>query len=54
MFVADFAKDQQKQIFRIVAAVLHFGNVEIVPEKHESSKIEVRAMIIYMNFFFNT
>ena len=37
-----FQQDHIKQIFRVVGAVLHFGNVEIAPGEHESSKIEVR------------
>ncbi|XP_041459898.1 unconventional myosin-Va-like isoform X4 [Lytechinus variegatus] len=36
-----FKEDMVKQIFRIIGAVLHFGNVEIRPDQHESSKIEV-------------
>ncbi len=42
---SDFSKDQQKYIFQVIGAVLHFGNVEIVPEKHESSKIEVGEIV---------
>lgn len=36
-----FKDDMMKQIFRIIGAVLHFGNVEIQPDQHESCKIEV-------------
>ncbi|XP_071497949.1 unconventional myosin-Va-like, partial [Diadema antillarum] len=35
-----FKEDMMKQIFRIIGAVLHFGNVDIRPDQHESSKIE--------------
>ncbi|XP_022081867.1 unconventional myosin-Va-like isoform X3 [Acanthaster planci] len=35
-----FQEDHMTQIFRVIAAVLHFGNVDIRPGDHESSKIE--------------
>ncbi|XP_033624983.1 unconventional myosin-Va-like isoform X2 [Asterias rubens] len=40
MALLGFQQDHIKQIFRVVGAVLHFGNVEIAPGEHESSKIE--------------
>lgn len=60
MSVIDFSQDEQKQIFSIVASVLHMGNVNFTEEEGGFAKVDqiesVRAIanvsiILQKNFF---
>ena len=54
MDLVGILEDQQLMIFRILAGILHIGNIDIQPSGEEESEIDVRQLMhnLHLLYYF--